>query len=369
MPDTWTLDTPDGPYTLNQSFAAPKYQPGSVSGPGALRRDDRTTYQRSGDGLRTPGALTLVGRVWRDDHNHALMVNELNAIRNAVTACTSVTRVNNAGTYTYDFVAGGATPEITPDGLGGWMVRLDLWPGRAEPTFVPSTPGIPAFVVAATATSDPAPSLTTGSILIPMGVQPGDLMLARIVARSTMSIPFAAVGVTTPGWAQTGSFSLIGGADFLAVKTCTSERPGDLIEWGLSNPSDGMRWHATFLAYRETAGAVTVVNQQRAFATVDGIAPSVDLPEAGLRLAFWACQIAWEYETDGFTAPPGVIPRVKSTNPEVGSGPYKFSVLATEDQVSEGATGVLTAQQEHGFTYGGATLWMPRQTVALRSVL
>lgn len=137
MADTWTLITPAGPYVLNPTFSAPKYQPGSVSGPGALRRDDRNTYQRSGDGLATPGPLTLIGRVWRDDQDQALMLQELEAIRAAVATCTTVTRSNNAGEYVYDSLAGGATPEITRDGLGGWRVKLDLWPGRAEPTYVP----------------------------------------------------------------------------------------------------------------------------------------------------------------------------------------------------------------------------------------
>lgn len=143
MPDSWTLDTPDGPYVLNQSFTAPKYQPGGVAGPGALRRDDRNTYQRSGDGLATPGPLTLIGRVWRDDQDQALMLQELEAIRAAVATCTAVTRSNNAGEYVYDNLAGGATPEVTPDGLGGWVVKLELWPGRAEPTFIPGGESTP----------------------------------------------------------------------------------------------------------------------------------------------------------------------------------------------------------------------------------
>lgn len=138
MPDAWTLNTPAGPHALNPTFAAPKYEPGSVAGPGVLRRDDRATYQRSGDGLPTPGPLTLTGRVWRDDQNHALMLQELEAITTAAATCTSITRANNFGRYVYDGLAGGATPEITPDGLGGWIVKLDLWPGRAEPTFLPS---------------------------------------------------------------------------------------------------------------------------------------------------------------------------------------------------------------------------------------
>lgn len=178
MPDAWTLVTPAGPYELNPSFTAPQYEPGGVSGPGALRRDDRTTYQRSGDGLRTPGALTLVGRVWRDDHNHALMVSELNAIRNAVSACTSVTRVNNAGTYTYDFVAGGATPEITPDGLGGWLVRLDLWPGRAEPTFAPIGPSVQILAASVEIISHTSGGPLT--IPLPTTAPPGALILLAL---------------------------------------------------------------------------------------------------------------------------------------------------------------------------------------------
>lgn len=204
MPDAWTLVTPAGPYELNPSFTAPQYEPGGVSGPGALRRDDRATYQRSGDGLRTPGALTLVGRVWRDDHNHALMVSELNAIRAAVAACTSVTRVNNAGTYTYDRLAGGATPEITPDGLGGWMVRLDLWPGRAEPTFAPRLPGGPIPARGFDWVSTGSTSNPTLAVTVPPG-QVGDLILLFVRVHSNQ--PQTELLTVTPsdtGWVPAG---------------------------------------------------------------------------------------------------------------------------------------------------------------------
>lgn len=139
MADSWTLTTPSGPYTLNASFSAPKYQAGGVGPPGALRRDDRNTYQRSGDGLPTPGALTLTGRVWRDDQNAALIVTELNAIKEAVAACSEVVRTTAGGTYTYSGIAGGPTPEVTPDGLGGWLVTIELWPARANATFIPAS--------------------------------------------------------------------------------------------------------------------------------------------------------------------------------------------------------------------------------------
>lgn len=204
MPDAWTLVTPAGPYELNPSFTAPQYEPGGVSGPGALRRDDRATYQRSGDGLRTPGALTLVGRVWRDDHNHALMVSELNAIRAAVSACTSVTRVNNAGTYTYDFVAGGATPEITPDGLSGWLVKLDLWPGRAEPTFAPHLPGGPIPARGFDSVSTVSASNPTLAVTVPPG-QVSDLILLFVRVHSNQ--PQTELLTVTPsdiGWVPAG---------------------------------------------------------------------------------------------------------------------------------------------------------------------
>lgn len=139
VPDRWTLKTPSGDYELNASFAARQYHPGGVDTAAALRRDDRTAYQRSGDGLRTPGPLVLYGVVARDDQDVAAIVDELNDIRDAVAACTQVIRTTSAGTYTYDGLSGGPTPEVTPDGLGGWRVVIELWPQRAAATFVPSS--------------------------------------------------------------------------------------------------------------------------------------------------------------------------------------------------------------------------------------
>lgn len=149
MPDSWTLVTPTGTLALNPTFAAARYEPGSVATPGAERRDNRATYQRSGDGLRTPGPLTLRGSVWRDDHDHAAILTELETIRTAVATCTQVIRTTSAGTYTYDRLAGGPPPVITPDGLTGWHVTIDLWPGEAAPSFVPSGGGGDVQVLAA----------------------------------------------------------------------------------------------------------------------------------------------------------------------------------------------------------------------------
>lgn len=137
MPDTWTLVTPTGNYTLNRTFHAPKYQPGGVDTNAALRRDGRATYQRSGDGLLTPGPLVLRGRVWDDARDIAALVDELETIQEAAATCIQVVRTTDAGRYVYDDLAGGPPPEVTPDGLGGWEVTLELWPGRALPTFVP----------------------------------------------------------------------------------------------------------------------------------------------------------------------------------------------------------------------------------------
>lgn len=140
MADSWTLVTPDGVVALNRSFSAPQYEPGGVDANAAVRRDGRVTYQRSGDGLRTPGPLRLRGRVWSDAQDIPSMVAELEEIQEAVGACTSVIRTTSAGTYTYEQLAGGPPPEVTPDGLGGFEVNIELWPGRAMPTFIPDDP-------------------------------------------------------------------------------------------------------------------------------------------------------------------------------------------------------------------------------------
>lgn len=141
MADRWTLRTPTGDLQLNETFAAPTYQPGGVDTNAQFRREGRTAFQRAGDGLRTPGPLRLTGRVWRDDRDAHSMRAELHAIREAVMACTSVQRLTIGGQYTYTDLAGGPPPAITPDGRGGWVVEIELWPGRAEPKYLPTPPG------------------------------------------------------------------------------------------------------------------------------------------------------------------------------------------------------------------------------------
>lgn len=146
MADRWTLVTPSGDYLLNPSFSATSLYPGGVDSNASLRRDGRTAYQRSGDGLRTPGPLTLTGRVWRDDQDAQLIIQELDDIRDAVSDCIKVRRDNDAGTFTYSDLAGGPTPEVTPDGLGGWELKIELWPGRASPTFIPLRPASHLYI-------------------------------------------------------------------------------------------------------------------------------------------------------------------------------------------------------------------------------
>lgn len=366
MADTWTLVTPNGDYTLNPTFSAPKYQPGGVSGPGALRRDERTAYQRSGDGHATPGPLVLQGRVWRDDQDTALMVTELNAIRDAVTDCTSVVRQNYAGAYTYNDLAGGASPIITPDGLGGWSVQLDLWPARAEPTFTPATPGIPTFIASATASSDPAASVTTGALSFPPQAQPGDFAVLRMDARSTSGIPTATVGIDQPGWVtQQGQHSLIGGAAFISTKTLTALDLAQPITFSMSGFVDAYRYRATVLIFRAN-GPITILGSNSNTAPNNHIAPSVIVAETGLRLAFWTTEQAASYTTDGWTPPPGVTTLFSGTNPSTSpGGVFKFTQLMTSDTVPAGPTGTLTASQANGFTPGGAPFWRRAFTLVI----
>ncbi len=137
MADRWTLVTPTGDLQLNASFSAPRLHPGGVDTNAALRRDGLRSYQRSGDGLRTPGPLILTGAVWRDDRLIPALVDELDDITDAVESCIIVRRENDAGTFIYSDLAGGPPPAITPDGIGGWRVEIELWPGSATPTFIP----------------------------------------------------------------------------------------------------------------------------------------------------------------------------------------------------------------------------------------
>ncbi len=146
MADRWTLVTPDGDYHLNASFSAPQLHAGGVDANAALRRDGRRAYQRSGGGLMTPGPHVLHGRVWRDDLDIQALVYELNDIRDAVAASTQLRRENDAGSYTYRDLAGGPTPEVTPDSLGGWEVQIELWPGRPSPTFIPLRPASHLYI-------------------------------------------------------------------------------------------------------------------------------------------------------------------------------------------------------------------------------
>lgn len=147
MADRWTLKTPAGDVELNETFHAVTLTPGGVDGGGLLRRGRDRAYQRSGDGMRTPGPLRLRGLVWDDSRDVAVIRSTLTELRDAVAACTEVVRVNGFAEYHYDNLAGGPTPVVTPDGLGGYVVELELWPGRGDVTEVPITSGDDAVVL------------------------------------------------------------------------------------------------------------------------------------------------------------------------------------------------------------------------------
>lgn len=200
MADQWKLVTPTGDVQLNASFSAPQYEPGGVDRGAARRRDGLTTYQRVGDGLRTPGPLRLNGRVWDDSLNITAMLDELDEIKEAVAACTQVVRTTTAGTYTYDRLAGGPPPEVTPDGLGGFEVKIELWPGRAAATFVPTA--APVDLLAASVAFESFQSgASTRTITVPGGASAGQLLIAAFYAGagSITSVPAGFVNLNGLG--------------------------------------------------------------------------------------------------------------------------------------------------------------------------
>lgn len=139
MADRWFLRNQQGQvYELNSTFSAEQYEPGSVDTNSLSRREGYRLYQRSGDGLRTPGPLRLNGRVWRDDRDLLAMWAELEAIEAAVQSCATVERRTSRSLSRYNDLAGGPTAAIHPDGVGGYTVDIELWPGRAEPTIIPT---------------------------------------------------------------------------------------------------------------------------------------------------------------------------------------------------------------------------------------
>lgn len=241
MPDKWTLITSAGEYELNTTFSAPQYEAGGVSTPGIIRHDNRSTFQRTGDGLRTPGPLTLTGKVWRDNQNIPSMVTELNNIRDAVATCTSVTRTNNAGVWTYPDLAGGPTPEITPDGLGGWNVTIELWPGRAEPTFIPDGDG-------------PGPGPGPGPDPDdPLGILAADVRLAHAPESDLIPIPGAP---HPPGSLLIAAFI---SPNYLPDIVSTEPELTNLNNEGNYEPLDGTDWMQTWAFRRTLTGAETTI--------------------------------------------------------------------------------------------------------------
>lgn len=221
MADSWTLLTPSGQHQLNPTFHAPTLAPGGVDTSALLRREGRGAFQRAGDGLRTPGPLRLVGRVWRDDRDARLTLEELEAIQAAVRACTGVVRRNEAGAFAYEQVAGGPTPAITPDGRGGWVVELELWPGRAQPTFVPAA--APELLASASAT---ATSASEVSVTVPEEVMVGDTLYLLAAGRATAAPP--PEWLDPPGWTRVAGEQTVGTVTGGVVWERTAQ-PGDAL--------------------------------------------------------------------------------------------------------------------------------------------
>lgn len=136
--DRFIIVTADSQFELNWTFSAAALHPGSVD-PSALgRRSTGSVLQRFGDGQRTPGPFVLSGHVWNDGQDARAIRTEIVNIQAAVAAAQSVLRDTPTGQYWYSGFQGGPSPEVTPDGIGGYRVRLEFWPSRAE--FVPLPP-------------------------------------------------------------------------------------------------------------------------------------------------------------------------------------------------------------------------------------
>lgn len=190
MPDVWTVRSTAGELQLNPSFSATQYQPGGVDTNALVRRDDRATYQRSGDGLRAPGPFILRGFVQRDDRDLGSMWTELEAIREVVRFATSVERSTSAGVTTYSGFQGGSTPVVTPDGLGGFVVELEFWPGRASATFLPASVDCASLLAGAVEYHMGAAGPITHAVAVPVTLVAGDLVVFTFAGLGTLtSVP------------------------------------------------------------------------------------------------------------------------------------------------------------------------------------
>lgn len=133
----WLIVTADGELELNATFHAVNLLPGDVDTNALWRQPGQRAYQRSGDGLRTPGPFILRGNVWRDDGDRDALRTQLQALTEATTTAATVVRLTPSAEYWYGALGGGPNPAITPDGLGGYQVELEFWPARPEPVTVP----------------------------------------------------------------------------------------------------------------------------------------------------------------------------------------------------------------------------------------
>lgn len=196
MADRWVLINSTGVrYELNPTFSAPQYEAGSIDTDAARRWDGARAWQRSGDGLRTPGPFTLTGFVWNDPRDPSAAWTELDAIQAAVDFCTRVERRDSRTISIYEDLAGGPTIEVLPDGAGGYAVTIRLWPSRAEATVVPYEGHLAPLAFAAGVDEVGNDKVTLDFESAP---QPGDLEVLFCFASSTTSL----VNIETPaGWA------------------------------------------------------------------------------------------------------------------------------------------------------------------------
>lgn len=142
MSDHWIIIHPGGEYHLNPTFhPAGSLYPGAAPTSAAVRHASTGGFVRVGDGLRTPGPMALTGRLWSDARDWAALRAELADLEAAVRVSTALVRINPNYEYTYANLAGGPTIEVQPDGLSGYIVRLEFWPGKANVTNVPVLSG------------------------------------------------------------------------------------------------------------------------------------------------------------------------------------------------------------------------------------
>lgn len=217
---------------------------------------------------------------------------------------------------------------------------------------------IPAFVGVGTH-AEANPPVGAGSVVIPISVSPGDLLVLRVAAVNAGG-PTGSSFSLESGWFTVGGQGVVGATVYVVYQRIAQLGDAGRTVTFSFGPSSIVRYEASVIAYADPEGGSPVATAAQP-GIEDGVAPGVTASTApGVVVSYWTTILPSEAAAPAFAPPPDMFTRAIYSEPATAPGSSKLACLICDRAVAEaGPTG------ERSATAPGLLSWGPKTTLYL----